>query len=318
MAATSLLLAVAVVRATAYRQLQKRRVSLPFRWSRHISSRHVLTNPGPACSPAGPLVVARSAAFNVAASVWTLASVLVAALCLLLPPGAILAVSRVWMGGLQFLLRHLVGLDYEVRGLANMPQGPAIYAFKHQSAWETVVIHLLLPKAAIALKRELMQIPLFGWCLRRSGMIGINRAGRIARCFADRRRPGRARARRLRDHLPRRTSHPAGPACALSSRRGRALPGTRSAGRAGRPQLRPVLGRRSFLKRPGRIVVQFLEPIEPGLDRKTFMAKLRRRLEGGADRLIEEAGGVGLNDQPPGQRMQGPSAMPICSRWRRC
>ena len=96
-------------------------------------------------APPGPLVVARSAAFNVAASIWTLASVLVAGLCLLLPPAAILAVSRVWMAGLQFLLRHLVGLDYEVRGLENMPQGPAIYAFKHQSAWETVVIHLLLP-----------------------------------------------------------------------------------------------------------------------------------------------------------------------------
>jgi 1-acyl-sn-glycerol-3-phosphate acyltransferase len=50
--------------------------------------------------------------------------------------------------------------------------------------------------------------------------------------------------------------------------------------------------RRSFVKRPGRIVVQVLEPIEPGLDRKTFMAELRRRLEGAADRLIEEAGGL--------------------------
>ncbi len=40
-------------------------------------------------------------------------------------------------------------------------------------------------------------------------------------------------------------------------------------------------GRRSFVKRPGRIVVEFLAPIEPGLERKAFMAELERRLEGG-------------------------------------
>ena len=235
--------------------------------------------------------IARSVAFNAAAGVWTLALVLVAALCLLLPPAAILSVSRVWMGGLQFLLRHLVGLDYEVRGRSGMPPGPAIYAFKHQSAWETVVIHLLLPKAAIALKRELMQIPLFGWCLRRSGMIGINRAGRTRalRSLIDGARTALARGvpviifpegHRIPPgrHVP---YHPGVAALYLQ---------------LGRPVVPVALNsglfwaRRSFVKRPGRIVVQFLEPIEPGLERKAFMAELRRRLEGAADRLIEEAG----------------------------
>ena len=242
-------------------------------------------------APPGTLVIARSVAFNAAAGVWTLALVLVAALCLLLPPVAILSVSRVWMGGLQFLLRRLVGLDYEVRGRSNKPPGPAIYAFKHQSAWETVVIHLLLPKAAIALKRELMQIPLFGWCLRRSGMIGINRAGRTRalRSLIDGARTALARGvpviifpegHRIPPgrHVP---YHPGVAALYLQ---------------LGRPVVPVALNsglfwaRRSFVKRPGRIVVQFLEPIEPGLERKAFMAELRRRLEGAADRLIEEAG----------------------------
>ena len=243
-------------------------------------------------APPGTLVIARSVAFNAAAGVWTLALVLVAALCLLLPPVAILSVSRVWMGGLQFLLRRLVGLDYEVRGLSNKPPGPAIYAFKHQSAWETVVIHLLLPKAAIALKQELTQIPLFGWCLRRSGMIGINRAGRTRalRSLIDGARTALARGvpviifpegHRIPPgrHVP---YHPGVAALYLQ---------------LGRPVVPVALnsglfwGRRSFVKRPGRIVVQFLEPIEPGLERKAFMAELRTRLDGAADRLIDEAGG---------------------------
>ena len=48
-------------------------------------------------------------------------------------------------------------------------------------------------------------------------------------------------------------------------------------------------GRRSFVKRPGRIVLEFLPPIAPGLDRKTFMAELERRLEGATMALIAEA-----------------------------
>jgi 1-acyl-sn-glycerol-3-phosphate acyltransferase len=46
------------------------------------------------------------------------------------------------------------------------------------------------------------------------------------------------------------------------------------------------------VKRPGRIVVQFLEPIEPGLDRRAFMAELHARLDTAADRLIDEARGL--------------------------
>jgi 1-acyl-sn-glycerol-3-phosphate acyltransferase len=249
------------------------------------------TLPGRAARP-GAWLIARSAAFNAAAAVWTLALVLVVTLCLVLPPATILRVSRVWMAGLQFLLRHLVGIDYEVRGLANIPPGPAIYAFKHQSAWETVVVHLLLPKAAIALKRELMQIPLFGWAGRRSGMIGIDRTGRTRalRSLIDGARAAFARGvsviifpegHRIAPgrHVP---YHPG--VAALYLQLGRAVvPVAHNSGL--------FWGRRSFVKRPGRIVVQFLEPIEPGLERKAFMAELRARLDGAADRLIDEAGG---------------------------
>ena len=242
-------------------------------------------------APPGTWSIVRSTAFNAAAALWTLAMVLVAALCLPLPPGAILSVSRIWMAGLQFLLRHLVGLDYEIRGLANMPPGPAIYAFRHQSAWETVMIHLLLPKAAIVLKRELMQIPLFGWCLRRTGMIGIDRAGRT--------RALRSLVEGARAALAR------GVPVVIFPEGSRTAPGRHASYQPGVAALylqldRPVVpvalnsglfwSRRSFVKRPGRIVVQFLEPIEPGLDRKAFMAELRRRLEDATDRLIDEAG----------------------------
>ena len=47
--------------------------------------------------------------------------------------------------------------------------------------------------------------------------------------------------------------------------------------------------RRAFIRRPGTVVVEILEPIEPGLDKQTFLALLRERIEAVSDRLLDEA-----------------------------
>jgi 1-acyl-sn-glycerol-3-phosphate acyltransferase len=241
----------------------------------------------------GPLLVLRSAAFNAAGLVWTVLLVLAAFVCLPLPGAAVRAIARLWMTGVQWLLRHVVGLGYEVRGRDNIPPGPAIFAFKHQSAWETLATHLLVPDAAIILKRELMQVPLFGLALKRSGMIGVDRKGgtRALRSMVE-------DARAALDHgtsviiFPEGSRVPVGQharyqpgIAALYSQLGRlVVPVAHNSGL--------FWGRRSFVKRPGHIVVEFLAPIEPGLDRKVFTATLQTRLDGASDRLVEEAGGA--------------------------
>ena len=250
------------------------------------------TLPARAAGP-GPLLIARSAAFNAAGALWTGALLLVALPCLVLPPAATHVVSRIWMAGVQFLLRHLIGLDYELRGRERAPDPPAIYAFKHQSAWETLVCHLLVRDGSIALKQELVRLPLFGRYLRRSGMIGIDRAG------------GAAALRSLVEGA--RAAFARGASVIIFPEGHRIPPGQHRPYQPGIAALytqlkRPVVpvahnsglfwGRRSFVKRPGRIVVEFLEPIQPGLDRKAFMTELQQRLEGACDRLIDEAGGL--------------------------
>lgn len=238
-------------------------------------------------------LMARSAVFNAAALAWTLVLLVVVLPTLLMPPAAILAVSRTWMRGVQLLSRTLIGLDYEVRGREHLPHGPAIYAFKHQSAWETLVCHLLVRDGAIALKQELVRIPVFGWYLRHSGMIGIDRGG------------GTRALRSLVEGA--RAAFDRGVSVIIFPEGHRAPPGRHSPYQPGVAALytqldRPVVpvahnsglfwGRRSFVKRPGRIVVEFLRPIEPGLARKAFMGELQQRLEGACDRLIDEAGGL--------------------------
>ena len=212
---------------------------------------------------------------------------------MLLPPERLRAFGAFWMRSVQWLLRHLVGLDYEVRGREHMPDGPAIYALKHQSAWETLATQLLVPHAAIALKRELTQIPLFGQCLTRSGMIGIDRGGgvRALRSLVDGARNALANGRSViifpeghrippGEHAP---YHP-GVAALYGKLDTPVVPIAHNSGL--------FWGRRSFVKQPGRITVEILEPIAPGLDRKAFMAELRSRIETASDRLIEEAGGL--------------------------
>jgi 1-acyl-sn-glycerol-3-phosphate acyltransferase len=48
-------------------------------------------------------------------------------------------------------------------------------------------------------------------------------------------------------------------------------------------------GRRQFVKRPGVMVIEFLEAMPEGLDRHQFMAELERRVEAASGRLVDEA-----------------------------
>jgi 1-acyl-sn-glycerol-3-phosphate acyltransferase len=49
-------------------------------------------------------------------------------------------------------------------------------------------------------------------------------------------------------------------------------------------------GRRSFLKYPGVITIEFLPPMPPGLNRKTFLTELQTRIETATERLCATAG----------------------------
>ena len=233
--------------------------------------------------------LARSAVFNLALWSWTAIMLVAAMPWLAFPPRFMLAHSRAWMRGVQFLLATIVGLDYEVRGLPGAPR-PAVYAFKHQSAWETLAIHLLLDGAAIALKRELTQIPLFGWTLLHAGMIRVDRRGgpRALRSLVQGGRAALARGAPI-------VIFPEGTRVRPEERRDY-QPGVAALYRQLDCPVVPVAlnsgefwPRRSFVKRPGRIVVEFLPAIEPGLERKAFMAELRDRLESATDRLVAEA-----------------------------
>lgn len=72
-------------------------------------------------------------------------------------------------------LRISCGVRYEVSGLEHIPEGPAVVLSKHNSQWETFYLQLLFQPLATIMKRELLNIPAFGWGLRLLKPIAIDR-----------------------------------------------------------------------------------------------------------------------------------------------
>ena len=99
----------------------------------------------------------------------------------LLPYPRRYVIIRQWARAMLWWLRVTCRLDYVVHGRENLPPGPAIVFAKHQSAWETLSLQQIVPPMAWVLKRELLWVPFFGWCLAILEPIAIDRsAGRKA------------------------------------------------------------------------------------------------------------------------------------------
>jgi len=92
------------------------------------------------------------------------------------------ATTRSWSALVLAGLRRTCGLDYRLIGQERLPAEPCILMSNHQSAWETIALPGIIPLPQTwVLKQELMQVPFFGWALRRYRPIAIDRkAGRQA------------------------------------------------------------------------------------------------------------------------------------------
>ena len=192
-----------------------------------------------------------------------------------------------------WLLRVIAGVRMEVRGRDKLPAGACLVAAKHQSAWDTFALIPLFRDPAIVLKAELAQIPLYGWFCRKFEHIIVSReraAVALKTMLAD----SRARAAEGREIVifPEGTRSPPGAPPGykpgiVAMYEGLGLPCVPVAVNSGL-----FWPRRSLMRYPGTIVVEFLEPLPPGLDRRQFRGELERRIETASNRLIAEAAAV--------------------------
>jgi len=230
----------------------------------------------------------RSLCFNVG---WYAGSVVIAILgspILLLPRRAVIAWAVLWVDFILWWLRLTCGLRYRMTGMENLPKGPVIIACKHQSSWETLAFTKLFPDSAIVLKRELLFIPVVGWAMARAGNIAVAR-GDGAQALRGLMRQARATLGEGRSIL----IFPEGTRVAVGMENPYQVGVAALYRQLGVPVVPVALnsglfwGRRKWVKRPGRITVEVLEPIAPGLARTAFMATLRARIEVATARLIE-------------------------------
>lgn len=241
------------------------------------------------------MILLRSVSCQILFYGW-LAALLILYLPLLLAPRRwMVKAARFWVRGALVILRVTAGLGHEVRGRENKPAGAFVVAAKHQSMWDTLIFHTLLDDPVYILKKELTAIPFFGWYLRQSGMIAVDRkagAKAMRRMVEDARRAV-AEGRQI-------VIFPEGTRTAPGSTPSY-HPGVAMLYDLGVPLVPVALnsglywGRRSFRRRPGRIVIEFLPAIPPGLDRRAFLARLSANIEAATGRLVEEAkaGGAG-------------------------
>ena len=86
---------------------------------------------------------------------------------------------RAYLSSYWHILKLLCHIRYELHGTENIPKDHAcIILSKHQSTWETFFLPTIFPDPAIILKRELLWIPFFGWGLKASDPIAIDRTDR--------------------------------------------------------------------------------------------------------------------------------------------
>jgi 1-acyl-sn-glycerol-3-phosphate acyltransferase len=71
--------------------------------------------------------------------------------------------------------RHIARIRTRIEGAPLA--GPALYASKHQSFFETFELVRMLDGPAVVMRQEYARIPVWGWAARRYGIIIIDRSG---------------------------------------------------------------------------------------------------------------------------------------------
>lgn len=235
----------------------------------------------------------RSLAFNAAFYGWT-GLLAVAGLPLLVISRRLsIKWGRLWASGALWLAWRICGLTHEIRGLQYITETPVIYASKHQSAWDTIIFWMVFRAPVYVIKKELLWLPLFGLYLFRQGLIAIDRSKgaaaikqliRKTKYALHEQRPVVIYPEGTRTVPGAAASYQPGIAAVYSQIKCTVIPVALNSGL--------YWGRNAFIKRPGKIIIEFLPPIEPGLPSKEFLARLQTTIESATARLIDEAGGL--------------------------
>ncbi len=199
-------------------------------------------------------------------------------------------VEKYYFGYILLITKYIMNIKLELRGLENIPKsGSYILASKHQSAYETLILPIIIKDPAIILKQELTKIPLWGMYPVKMGMIAIDRGSASQALRSIIRGAKRVKA----EERP----------ILIFPQGTRTKPGEKAPYKIGINKLYkdidlPILpvalntgvfwGKNSFWKKSGTIVFEFLPIIPAGMNVKEAMQELETKIETNSDKLLEE------------------------------
>jgi 1-acyl-sn-glycerol-3-phosphate acyltransferase len=223
------------------------------------------------------MALLRSLVFALVFYGWTMVAVLLSFPISLFGTQALRGWAHAWARFHRWCARHILGISTRIEGMP--PKGAALVAVKHQSMYETLEIVLMLDQPAMVLKRELARIPLWGWVVRRYGVIPVDRSAGAA-ALRRMMRAGEAAIAEGRPILifPEGTRVPVGMQPPLQ-------PGFAGLYRALKLPVVPVAvdsgrlaPRGSFVKRPGTVTFRFGATIPAGLKRDEVEAQVHKAI----------------------------------------
>ncbi|NOC84881.1 1-acyl-sn-glycerol-3-phosphate acyltransferase [Ruegeria sp. HKCCD6228] len=189
----------------------------------------------------------------------------------------------------MWLARWMVDIRCEVRG--TVPTNEVVIAAKHQSFLDIIIIFDAIPHGKFIMKRELLFTPVIGMYARRLGCIPVNRGKR-----------GAAVTKMVKD-VSKEFSEPG--QLVIYPQGTRVAPGAKKPYKVGTAVLYEGLGfpcvpvatnagvfwpRTGVMRKPGLAIVDFLDPIEPGVGRDEFLARLEDVIETRSNELMREVG----------------------------
>jgi 1-acyl-sn-glycerol-3-phosphate acyltransferase len=197
-----------------------------------------------------------------------------------------LAIVLSWVEFHHWLARNVLGVRLCIEG--SIPPGPYLLAVKHQSMFETLEMVRLSHLPIIVLKKELADIPLFGFLTRRYGVIPVERSAgaKALRRLVEEGKAAVATGRPVIIY-PEGTRVRVGETPELKSGfaalyRALGLPVMPVAVDSGR------LWGRGFIHQPGTVTVKVADTIPAGLPRKDVEARVHAAIN--ALELAPEAG----------------------------
>jgi 1-acyl-sn-glycerol-3-phosphate acyltransferase len=219
-------------------------------------------------------------------------SILIAPLSFILPRTVIFWLIRFQSIHALINLKYLVNLEVEFRGTENIPKfRKYLIASKHQSLAEGMFLNYAIEKPSIVAKRELLYIPIVGLCFKKANFIYVNRTKGETPIETLVRTSKQSMEKDPRPLLifPEGTRTPIGEKKPYkygitALYKGLNVPCLPVAVNTGY-----FWPRRKFLRYPGKMIIEFLKPIEPGLEAEDFSKILEQTIEKRSHELLIEA-----------------------------